>query len=57
MTESSPFSADHYIYTGRQHRGNKLYEYGKCRCGAVLQGRDEIDAHREEYSVQVPGPS
>lgn len=40
---------DHQVYTGRRHRGNQLYEYGKCLCGAVLQGKEEIDAHRSEH--------
>jgi len=43
---NEPAPQEHQIHTGRIHRGNKLYDFGKCRCGAVLEGNEAIEAHR-----------
>lgn len=37
----------HRVYVGNRTRGgNNSLVFGRCRCGAVLEGQDEIDAHR-----------
>ena len=39
----------HKIYTGNHYTGGSVYTgpLGKCRCGAVLKGQEQIDEHRE----------
>ena len=39
----------HSVYTGMHFKGAKGVPFGKCRCGAYLDGKDEIDRHREEF--------
>lgn len=36
---------DHKIYTGNHASGNVSVPFGKCSCGAYLQGQQEIEAH------------
>lgn len=40
---------EHQIYTGMTHRGNRLYSYGKCLCGAVLADEAAIEVHRAQF--------
>jgi hypothetical protein len=36
----------HKVYTGWRVRGSTTDPFGKCLCGAVLEGHAEIDRHR-----------
>lgn len=37
---------EHKVYTGMHFRGSKTVPFGKCRCGAYLEGQAAIDEHR-----------
>ena len=41
-------TSKHKIYEGVRSRGGATQVFAKCRCGAVLYGREQIDEHREE---------
>lgn len=38
---------EHRIYTGNHYSGSRMLPFGKCRCGAVLEGAEEIEEHRK----------
>lgn len=38
---------EHQVYTGLKFRGHMLYPFGKCLCGAYLDGQQAIDEHKE----------
>jgi len=37
---------EHKVYTANSMRGASAYPFGKCRCGAHLENREEIEEHK-----------
>lgn len=43
----------HRIYTGIEMHGGHGKPFGKCLCGAVLHGQEEIDDHEKKISEEA----